>query len=478
MSGGIIEDAIYGKSSFSLTGTPTITDNTITLASGASIDVSALTAANITGVTFIPPDYIKETTVLTNASDSICGVFTKFLGSVPANKLWWIGLESGDGVLKTIEGTYSEETNTITVPNLPGSRDDLQNMVDGSAESGVKVEITGGGTINIGSTVSVPGGADVAIKPDSGKVVDIKVPGDTTAFDVSGGNLTLGGGGGDVTVDGGETDVPNGSNSLITVGTDGILNITTGATIQNNRLSAGDGGGIRVTGGDVKMDDGKIFNCQGKNFGGGVYITLGTFDMSGGTIESCFATHQTDATKGGGGVALAGTGTFDMSGNATIKNCQARRGGGVGVWGGTFNMRGGTVSDNVAKGSNTDNWGGGGIHIAGSNSTFKLTGGSITNNKVQDTYGNTKGGGISITGYFGATDTTSYPNFYCETSEIGNSITIAGNESLVAGGGTTLAEDEVYIKADVLYATTENGVTQALAADITTVDGLKNPQYN
>ena len=54
-----------------------------------------------------------------------------------------IGLEHGNGVLKTIEGTYDESTNTITVPTMPDTKDELQNTVNGSAESGVKVEITG-----------------------------------------------------------------------------------------------------------------------------------------------------------------------------------------------------------------------------------------------------------------------------------------------------------------------------------------------
>ena len=34
---------------------------------------------------------------------------------------------------------------------------------------------------------------------------------------------------------------------------------------------------------------------------------------------------------------------------------------------------------------------------------------------------------------------------------------------------------DVFINAGVLYATTENGSPRTLAADITTVDGLKNP---
>ena len=191
----------------------------------------------------------------------------------------------------------------------------------------------------------------IAIAPVSGENVTITAGVDQPVFEITdGGELTLGGGGGTVTIDGGEIDAPNGSSSLITVGTDGTLHITEGATIQNNRLSAGNGGGIRVNGGTVEMTGGNITNCQGKSSGGGIHIQNGTFNMSGGTIDNCFATYQDAATWGGGGVAIGSKGIFNMSGNATIQNCQARIGGSVYVDGGTFNMSGGTIQNNTAEG--------------------------------------------------------------------------------------------------------------------------------
>ena len=420
---------IYSANTFTMTGSPTITDCAITLKQGAHIDVQGLsTDAALTNLQIKPAAYTAGEVLLENATDiAICKKFGLY--NPPADEIWWIGPEKGNGVLKTIEGNYNKSTNTITVPTMPGSKDELQNTVNGSAESGVKVEITGGGTITVDSTVSVPGGADVAIKPGSGSTVTVDAPGDTTAFNVSGGELTLGGGGGTVTVDGGEIDAPNGSSSLITVGTDGTLHITEGATIQNNRLSAGNGGGIRVNGGTVEMTGGNITNCQGKSSGGGIHIQNGTFNMSGGTIDNCFATYQDAATWGGGGVAIGSKGIFNMSGNATIQNCQARIGGSVYVDGGTFNMSGGTIQNNTAEGSKPGNaWGGGGVFLTGSSTNiFKLTGGYIQNNNVEDTYGNSPAGGISVQ------------------------------------GGT--------------FSTTENGDTKALTTEITTVDGLKTPTY-
>ena len=428
---------IYSANTFTMTGSPTITDCAIKLKQGAHIDVQGLsTDAALTNLQIKPAAYTADEVLLENATDiAICKKFGLY--NPPADEIWWIGPEKGNGVLKTIEGNYNKSTNTITVPTMPGSKDELQNTVNGSAESGVKVEITGGGTITVDSTVSVPGGADVAIKPGSGSV-NINAPGDTTAFNVSGGELTLGGGGGTVTVDGGESSTRNGSKSLITVGTGGTLNITTGATIQNNKMSSGNGGGIAVSGGGtVNMDDGSITNCQGKSSGGGIHIQNGTFNMSGGTIDNCFATYQDAATWGGGGVAIGSKGIFNMSGNATIQNCQARIGGSVYVDGGTFNMSGGTIQNNTAEGSKPGNaWGGGGVFLTGCGT------------------------------------------FYCVINNIDNSIFISGNQSYKAGGRVgTLGPDDVYIRNGVRYATTETGSPQALSADITTVDGLKTPTY-
>ena len=480
ISGGVIQNdmysmgipsyAIYSEKTFAMTGSPTITDCAIALKQGARIDVQELrTDAALTNLQISPAAYTDGEVLLEHATDiAICKKFGLY--NPPADEIWWIGLENGNGVLKTIEGNYNEKTNTITVPSLPNSRDDLQNMVNGSAESGVKVEITGGGTITVDSTVSVPGGADVAIKPDSGSV-NINAPGDTTAFNVNGGELTLGGGGGTVTVDGGESSTPSGSKSLITVGTGGTLKITTGATIQNNKMSSGNGGGIAVSGGGtVNMDGGSITNCQGKSSGGGIHIQNGTFNMSGGTIDKCFATYQDAATWGGGGVAIGSKGIFNMSGNATIQNCRARIGGSVYVDGGTFNMSGGTIQNNTAEGSKDEKaWGGGGVFLTGSSTNiFKLTGGYIQNNNVKDTYANSPAGGISVQG----------GTFYCVINNIGNSIFISGNQSYRAGGSVgTLGPDDVYIRSGVRYATTENGTPQALTADITDVPELSSPTY-
>ena len=470
ISGGVIQNSmgiplyeIYSEKTFAMTGSPTITDCAIKLEQGAHIDVQGLrTDAALTNLQISPATYTAGEVLLEHATDiAICKKFG--LDSPPADGIWWIGPEKGNGVLKTIEGTYNKSTNTITVPSLPNSRDDLQNMVDGSAESGVKVEITGGGTITVDSTVTVPGGADVAIKPGSGSTVTVDAPGDTTAFNVNGGELTLGGGGGTVTVDGGESSTRNGSKSLITVGTGGTLNITTGATtgatIQNNKMSSGNGGGIAVSGGGtVNMDGGSIVGCESNTRAGGIYIT-GTgssFVMSSGSISSCYQ-HSSSSGDGGGAVGVYDGGSFTLKGDAQILGNQARRGGGVMVWSASFTMDGGVIGGsleaegNIAWGSRSD-FGGGAVYVR-DNSTFLLKRGTISQNKT--TRGDTHGGGIRV-----ISGTFRYI-----------SCTFSGNTA-VSGKGP-----DVFISTDTLYATTENGTPQALSDDITTVDGLKNPTY-
>ena len=455
---------IYSANTFAMTGSPTITDCAIKLKQGAHIDVQGLsTDAALTNLQISPAAYTACEVLLEHATDiAICKKFG--LDSPPPNGIWWIGPENGNGVLKTIEGTYEESTNTITVPTMPGSKNELQNTVNGSAESGVKVEITGGGNVTVDSTVTVPGGADVAIKPDSGNPVNINAPGDTTAFNVNGGELTLGGGGGDVTVDGGEETDRNGSKSLITVGTGGTLNITTGATIQNNKMSSGNGGGIAVSGGGtVNMDGGSIVGCESNTRAGGIYIT-GTgssFVMSSGSISSCYQ-HSSSSGDGGGAVGVYDGGSFTLKGDAQILGNQARRGGGVMVWSASFTMDGGVIGGsseaegNIAWGSSSD-FGGGAVYVR-DNSTFLLKRGTISQNKT--TRGDTPGGGIRV-----MSGTFRYI-----------SCTFSGNTANTDGNGKGRGPD-VFIDAGVRYATTENGDPQALTTEITTVDGLKTPTY-
>mgnify|MGYP004537753489 FL=1 len=160
-------------------------------------------------------------------------------------------------------------------------------------------------------------------------------------------------------------------------------------------------------------------NDDTKYQGGGVAVSDGTFNMYGGTI--------TDNIKGannyGGGVAVS-RGTFNMYNGKIINNATSANGyggGGVYVSRGTFNMYDGEISGNTALSE------GGGILLA-DNSTFIMTDGSISKNVVGDT---NYGGGICVS--YGSTFTMK-----------GGDVT--GNKSGKGGGVYVLEAETTYGK--------------------------------
>ena len=120
--------------------------------------------------------------------------------------------------------------------------------------------------------------------------------------------------------------------------------------------------------------------------GSGASFTL--CDCSTGGV----LTGGSDSARNGGGVYVAGGGTFTMTGGSIAGNT-AESGGGVYVdEGGTFTMAGGSINNNKATSG-----GGGGVMV--NLGTFTLSGGSITGNATNDeTYGS--GGGVCLYGTF------------------------------------------------------------------------------
>ena len=101
-----------------------------------------------------------------------------------------------------------------------------------------------------------------------------------------------------------------------------------------------------------------------------------TFNMRGGTISD-----NTSSNHGGG---VSSSGTFNMSGNATISGNTAEHGGGV-TNSGTF-----SISETAVISGNTADFGGGGVFNDGSGS-ITMTGGTIGNGNAAQ---NGNGGGI------------------------------------------------------------------------------------
>ena len=187
-------------------------------------------------------------------------------------------------------------------------------------------------------------------------------------------------------------------------GNGGSFDMSGNAKITDNATNRF-GGGVNVTG-DVNgkasftmSGNAQITRnmCFGSACGGaGVYAMRGEFTMNDKAAIS--ENHSQSERGSGGGVFVAAKTTFTMNNNATISRNAAyitptssskqNSGGGVQVYGGTFIMNGGSISDNMAEK-------GAGVYVGKNGSTpstFTMNGGTITNNKVI----NGNGGGVYV----------------------------------------------------------------------------------
>ena len=182
-----------------------------------------------------------------------------------------------------------------------------------------------------------------------------------------------------------------------------------------------------------------------------VYVDNGTFNMTGGTISD---NTNTNTYEGGGGVYVTRSGTFNMSGTAVINGNKAQNGGGVylivnfSYATATFNMTGGTISNNASTSANK---GGGGIYAATSGSTYgntniiiNITGGTISGNSTADANG-TFGGGIYLDGASTLTmsggtisGNSAWSGGGVGISNLGNYITFTMTGGIITGNNATL----------------------------------------
>jgi len=146
-------------------------------------------------------------------------------------------------------------------------------------------------------------------------------------------------------------------------------------------------------------------------------------------------------------------GTFIMNDEATItgNDNSSRDGGGVLVSNGTFEMRGGTISHNVARS-------GGGVRVLpssfSSNTNFTMSGGSITENRVIN-----NGGGVS--GFFTMTDGVIYGNtanngggVYSDVGFTLRGRMISDNTAINNGGGVCIERGTFNMHGGTITANT------------------------
>ncbi len=167
----------------------------------------------------------------------------------------------------------------------------------------------------------------------------------------------------------------------ISVGSNAIFNMY-GGTIANNTG--------KTYGGGVYVGSGSTFNMYGdskitantaatSSYGGGVYVA-GTFNMYGGTIS------ENSAVYGGGGVYVASDAIMNMFGDSEISSNKIT---GTSYGGGGIYSLGAV---NIYEGTITYNYGykyGGGIYVR--SGTLTIEGGEISNNTAT-----TYGGGIYV----------------------------------------------------------------------------------
>ena len=135
------------------------------------------------------------------------------------------------------------------------------------------------------------------------------------------------------------------------------------------------GGGVCVkSGGKLTMEGGNIVGCSAMSGkGGGVYVE-GDFSMTGGSISGCSA-------KSGGGVHVGAwnkNATFDMSGNAVIRNCRCKSDSSDAQGGGVYALGRFTMSDNAAIRdceciTNSGSAWGGGVFVSRHDKTIEFT---------------------------------------------------------------------------------------------------------
>ena len=145
---------------------------------------------------------------------------------------------------------------------------------------------------------------------------------------------------------------------------------------------------ITVSGEVILCLNGQKLDLKGQHISVGSGASFTLCDCSTGGV----LTGGSDSARNGGGVYVAGGGTFTMTGGSIAGNTAAAGGGVYVDEGGTFTMAGGSINNNKATSG-----GGGGVMV--NLGTFTLSGGSITGNATNDeTYGS--GGGVCLYGTF------------------------------------------------------------------------------
>ncbi|WP_186565770.1 InlB B-repeat-containing protein [Lawsonibacter celer] len=207
---------------------------------------------------------------------------------------------------------------------------------------------------------------------------------------------------------------------------------------------------------DCRTTQGEITHSSDAE-GSGVKVTGGgTFNMYGGSITN----NKAPSEYNGGGVKV-NSGTFNMYGGSITNNKapSGYNGGGVYIYySKTFNMYGGTISGNTASS-------GGGVYVR-NNAAFKMYGGDITDNEA------TFGGGVYMldtTSAFTMTDGSISSN---TAANNGGGVYVY-NGTFTVSGSPVITGNTVSGKANNVYLPSGKAITVNQVLEAGTNIGVK-----
>lgn len=212
------------------------------------------------------------------------------------------------------------------------------------------ISVGNGATVKVGTNVTCTGGVMVQ----------------------NGGSLTLTQGG---RIGGtGLSGIKNSSGGAVYI-EGGTFTMESGSAVTGGNVSA-NGGAVYVDSGTFTMNGGTISHGNAMLGGNGVFVNIGDFVMNGGEITEC----GKDSQPGNGAVMIYKSSSGDGAGRFVMKNGKIHRnsatqGAGVFVNGGTFEMSGGSISDNEAIGPTGS---GGAVYVY--NGSFDMSGNATINN--------------------------------------------------------------------------------------------------
>ena len=321
--------------------------------------------------------------------------------------------------------------------------------------------------------VTVPEGVNAVIFGEQAATVPVQISvGDGAAVKVgtnvtctggvmvqSGGSLTLTQGG---RIDGtGLSGIKNSSGGAVYI-EGGTFTMESGSTVTGGNVSA-NGGAVYVDSGTFTMNGGKISDGNAMLGGNGVFVNIGDFVMNGGEITECGKGSQ----PGHGAVMIYKSASGDGAGRFVMKSGKiygnsAEQGAGVFVNGGTFEMSGGSISDNEAIGPTGS---GGAVYVY--NGSFDMSGNATINNNQSSM----DAGGVYVDGTFSVSGTPSITNNTVSSNAnnvylpSGKTITI-GNDGLTGGTIRVTAEDMKAGGAAQITDTDVPGAADRFVSDI------------